>query len=150
MSTEKNATLLKELEQLKNKVEKATGRKFDVRKDSKSAVEDDKGQRFSYLFEMGNGGKDDLGSAKTRLQVWLTTRATKGAYIDCYVGSDWIKQGIIITDDIASYKKNNDYGCGGSYYHVSLNDLIKFFDTNDLIVKKQTKKRTSKAEVKTA
>ena len=138
-TTKATVNYAKELDTLKNRVQKVLGRKFELVKDSASKAEKD-GTAYSYLLELG-----DSKNAKTRFQTWLTARS-HGLKIDCFVGTTYIASGTIIVDRLTEYRKDSDYGCGGSYRNVSESDLIKFFDENDLIVVKKTKASTKSAK----
>lgn len=143
VKTEKKATInyAKELTALKTRLEKSIGRKFELVKDNASVYEKD-GNAYSYVLELGQGG------AKTRFQTWLTARK-KGVKIDCFVGTTYIATGTIDVKTLSQYRKDTDFGCGGSYRNVSETDLVKFFTDNDLIIKKETKTKTATKTAKT-
>ena len=131
-----------ELDALRDRMQTALKREFKLVKDNASKAEAN-GNAYSYLLELG-----DSKNAKTRFQTWLTARSN-GLKIDCFVGTTYIQTGTIIVDSLTEYRKDSDYGCGGSYRNVSEVDLIKFFDSNDLIeAEAETAQQTTEAKQK--
>jgi len=123
----------------KSWLEIATGREFETVHDNASVCEDDKGNAFSYLLELGSG------NASTRFQVWITARKRGGARVDLFIGNAYIETETVNIDSLATYRKGNDCGQGNTYRSVPMDTVKAFFESNELVRKTTKAKSNAKA-----